>query len=438
MSDTKIENLSPFKHGHIKNILVIKLDHIGDQILSLPAIRLLRQHFKDARIVGLIGEWSKVIAEYGEIFDEIITYNFFHENRGGHPENNGKREAELSEKLKRYKFDLAIDLRRQHQTRRFLMLSGARIKSGYTTDTKEDRLIDIALKSYADSYGIKTILNRTNSAIQALNLVKQVIGQFIPPDFLSLKIPSEEIEKSRQKLTGFGVDFSIRPIIGIHPGATHPAKQWGVERFKVLADSLLHDFGGQVVIFGAKEDEKIGNDIAANSLNKNLFTSAGKLSLKEFIASTANFDLIIGNDNGAMHCASAAGIPTITIFSGRETSVEWSPYHPRSLSIYRDIACSPCHLDNPSDCKYDFDCIRKIKPEEVVCAVKSLLKNAKIQDDCNYLFVKKYDIFQETPPAVLPAKKLSVSRIKRIITTYSIKDIIKKCVKKLKSAYSMW
>lgn len=339
MSDTKIENFSPFGYEQIKNILVIKLDHIGDQILSLPALRLLRYHFKDARIVGLIGEWSKTIAEYSDIFDEIITYNFFHENRGEHPENDGKREAELSERLKRYKFDLAIDLRRQPQTRRFLMLSGARIKAGYTTDTEEDRFIDITLKSYADSPGVKTVLNRTNSVIQALNLVEQVAGRFIPPDFLSLSIPAEEIEKSRQKLTAFGVDFSIRPIIGIHPGATHPAKQWGEERFKSLIDSLLHDFGGQVVILGSKEDEKMSSDIAANLSKKNLFSLAGKLSLKEFIAAAAHLDLIIGNDNGAMHCASAAGIPAITIFSGRETPIEWSSYHPQSLSIYRDISC---------------------------------------------------------------------------------------------------
>lgn len=414
---TNIARFSPFKPINIRNILVIKLDHIGDQILALPALKLLKSYFRDARIVGLIGDWSRSIAEYSGVFDEIITYKFYSEERGAFPEVNSDREKELSKQLQKYEFDLALDLRRQPETRRFLLLSGAKIKAGYTSGTEVDGTLDIFIRSYPDRPSEKNIHNKTNSSIQMLALVKKVIERFIPADFLSIKIPETELVKARQLLENFGIYFSKRPIIGIHPGATHPAKQWGSGKFRGLADELLNTINGQVIIFGAQEEGVISEAILKSHNEKSIIDLTGKISLKEYMGCVKLLDLIVGNDNGGMHVAGAEGVPVITIFGGRETPFEWSNFHPISLCLYKEMFCSPCHLDNFTECKYNYECIKKIEVEDVFYAVKHLLNEKSHVNSTNYLLIRDekeapdvlIEVYRRSPGSFFSNKKIIIS-----------------------------
>ncbi len=416
--NTIIARLSPYKPITIKNILVIKLDHIGDQVLALPALKLLRTYFSDARIVGLIGEWSKDIAEYSGVFDEVVTYKFYREDRGALPEINYEKEKALSEQLKKYEFDLALDLRRQPETRRFLALSGAKIKVGYTSGTEVDGSLDIFIKLYPDIPGEKNIHNKMNSSIQLLELVKKVIEHVIPADFLSVKIPENELIKARELLENVGINFSKRPIIGMHPGATHPAKQWGAENFMGLADRLLKAVGGQIIIFGTDEESAISEAILKNNKEKSIVDLTGRISLKEYMGCVQLLDLIVGNDNGGMHIAGAEGIPAITIFGGRETPFEWATYSPNSLCLYREMFCSPCHLDNFTECKYNYECIKKIDIEDVLYAVKYLLNNQRHLNSTHYFLVRDETHIPEVIREISPKKYNSISSKKKIIISY--------------------
>ncbi len=416
--NTIIANCNPFKPINIRNILVVKLDHIGDQVLAIPALKLLKTYFSDARIVGLIGEWSRNIAEYSGVFDEVVTYKFYREDRGALPEIDNEREKELSEQLKKYEFDLALDLRRQPETRRFLLLSGAKIKVGYTSGTEVDGSLDIFIKSYLDIPGEKNIHNKMNSSIQMLELVKKVIEHVIPADFLSVKIPENELIKARQLLENVGIDFSKRPIIGIHPGATHSAKQWGAERFRGLVGKILNEIDGQVIIFGTEEESDLSEEILKNYNQKRIVNLTGKISLKEYMGYVKLIDLIVGNDNGGMHIAGAVGIPVITIFGGRETPFEWSTFNPESLCLYREIFCSPCHLDNFTECQYNYECIRKIEVEDVLYAVKYLLNNQRHLNSTNYFLVRDETHIPEVIREISPKKYNSISSRKKIIISY--------------------
>ena len=383
-SKSIIDNFSPFEQVNIKKILIIKLDHIGDQILALPAINLIKNHFRNVHIVGLIGEWNKDITELANIFNETIIYNFFDNERL--PQHEQKLEAKLTAELKKYGFDLAIDLRRQPDTRKFLVLSEAKIKAGYKTGTELDLKIDIYLDYYPDQPQIRTNLNKTHATVQQLNLANKVIENFIPVSYLQLNFPQENIKIVENKLKSFGIDLEKRPLIGIHPGATHIAKQWGINNYVQLIKILLRDKNAQVVLFGTHEDI-ICDEIIESFPNKDNFISLrSKLSLKDFIIACKLFDLIIGNDNGALHCASLANVPTISIFSGRELPTEWSQFTYQSLSIYKNLECSPCHIDSIERCVNDIRCLKNITVNEVADAVNNILgKKSCDIEDFNYL-----------------------------------------------------
>lgn len=388
MSDTLILKCDPYIPINIKNVLLIKLDHIGDLILSLPAIRLLRRHFSDAKFVGLLSEWNKDIAELSSGFDEIISYNYFLKNRALPPESNDKKEIQLAEKLAKYQFDLAIDLRRQPETRKFLKISGAKIKAGYKTGTSDDSFLDIFLESFPDKPYIRTKMNETHASLQSIALANKIIEHFLPSNYFCLNLPSQEIDNVKKKLAESGINLSNRPLIGIHPGATHPAKQWGVNNFKNLLKAISANMKAQFAILGGPEDLEICMEIFNDSKDaQKTVLLAGVLSIREFLASAPFFDLIIGNDNGALHCANAVGIPTITIFGGRETSWEWSPFDPRSLCIFHEVACSPCHLDHRAKCPNKFKCIQNILVNDVLNAVKLFFSEKKSIISTNYFFV---------------------------------------------------
>lgn len=401
-----IAKLAPFKPVCIKKILIIKLDHIGDHVLAMPAIRLLRRHFEGVKLVGLIGEWSKQIAEKNNLYDEIITYNLFQETRASAPVYDKNKERELANLLKQYQFDIAIDFRRQPESRGFLELSGAKIKVGYTTRTEIDGILDIKIDSYPDKAGEKNIHNTTSSAIQMLELAMKLTKSFIPVKSILTNIDEKEKDEARKILEKFGVKLSEQYIIGIHPGATHPAKQWGDKNFSSLIEILQARIKASFLIFGSKDDAILCNNIKSKIEKQNVFNLAGKLTLEDFIKVSSILNIIIGNDNGAMHLASSTGIPAVTIFGGREIPMEWTSLNINSIAVFKEMFCSPCHLDDVTECKYEYECIKSIKLYEVVSAVEHLLKTETDLKEFNFLQLRPEDKIIELIPNDIPEPKI--------------------------------
>ena len=119
-----------------KRILLVKLDHIGDFITSLPAIGLVRAKFPEADITLLVGTWNQTLANRIKEVDTVITFDFF--NRISEEYINKdylKQVGRLQKLLKSSKFDLAIDLRRHPETRWTLFLSEAKYKVVAVSDS---------------------------------------------------------------------------------------------------------------------------------------------------------------------------------------------------------------------------------------------------------------------------------------------------------------
>jgi ADP-heptose:LPS heptosyltransferase len=135
-----------------------------------------------------------------------------------------------------------------------------------------------------------------------------------------------------------------RPIIGIHPGATWPAKKWLPDRFGELADMLVAKLGVQVIMVAGQHEGDAVNVILKQSFsNIKVFTG---LPLRQLAAIIARCSLFIGNDAGPMHIAAAVGTPTIGLFGPGEEDI-WFPYTAGDghIALRKDVPCHPCHLD---------------------------------------------------------------------------------------------
>jgi SAM-dependent methyltransferase len=120
------------KPHQVRTIAVMKLDHRGDFILAKPAMSELRRYFPSAAITLICGQWNAPDAAAFGIFDDILTFNFFSETRVAAPKwQDAQTDAEFAEMMRGRRFDLAIDLRVDLDTRKFLSMIDAEHRAGF-------------------------------------------------------------------------------------------------------------------------------------------------------------------------------------------------------------------------------------------------------------------------------------------------------------------
>jgi hypothetical protein len=118
--------------GSIERVVILKLDHLGDFIMGLPALRKARELFKDAHLTLVVGSWNEGLARDAAVADELVVFDAF-------PRNSSTDDVDLGSKTKSFaralagKFDLAIDLRTDPDTRFFLEHVDADVRAGLGT-----------------------------------------------------------------------------------------------------------------------------------------------------------------------------------------------------------------------------------------------------------------------------------------------------------------
>jgi len=363
------------KPKEIKKILVVKLDHIGDVILSLPAIKLLRSKFPHAKITVLCATWVKPIIEQLSKVDEVLTFDFFYERSEMLPHELTKVEKDrLYQWLSTFDFDLAIDLRRHSETREFLKLSGARYTVGYATGI-DDSWMSFCISQTDKIRDVPTMKEKMHITAQLCQLVKSIptqeeeISTLYP---LIKPVPKTIIDKF----------FFLKEkplLIGIHPTAGTPSRQWPLSHFVRLIELILEQTPATIVIFGGKGDRGYVKEIIKQIQikeedNNRVHSLVGQITLEEFMEIVQVCHLFIGNISGPAHIASILGVPTLTIFSGMVSPHEWSPLGEKTLCISLNVPCAPCYFVARKDqCPYNLKCLTYLWPEKVWEVAKRLL-----------------------------------------------------------------
>jgi heptosyltransferase-2 len=160
--------------------------------------------------------------------------------------------------------------------------------------------------------------------------------------------------------------------IGISPGAAYGnAKCWYPERFAAVAQSLRPD---AVVIFGSAGERALCETVAealrdAGTSVQNL---AGETTLREFIDLAAACRLFLTNDSGAMHVASALGVPTVAVFGATDDTTT-GPTGPLARVVREHAECSPCLL---RECPIDHRCMTAVTVERTAAVARELWKES--------------------------------------------------------------
>ncbi len=162
----------------------------------------------------------------------------------------------------------------------------------------------------------------------------------------------------------------VRPVLALCPGAEYgPAKRWPIESFLAVARHFLKEHKARIVLLGAPGDAALAESFT--QAMPQVENRVGKTSLAEFISALASAKLVICNDSGAMHVASALGTPTVVFFGSTEPALT-GPLGPRAEVLRHHVPCSPCFL---RECPLDFACMTSLTPEMAIAAGERLWKD---------------------------------------------------------------
>lgn len=336
----------------VLKILVSRLRFIGDIVLTTPVIEVLREKFPDGEIHYLGDKAGVALLENNPALNRIWPYDF-----------NAPSVIEqmlTARILRKEKYDVAIDLFGNPRSAILIYLSGAKMRIGG----------DFGWRGKTFTHPMTIREKMTAVSFHLAYLRPLGIGETYRRPRIFLTEP--EVEEAKYYLKSAGVDRS-KPVVGLHIGATWPAKVWPSKNFARLAGLLTEWQGAHVVVTHGPRDQKYFAEFT--SAAKTDFVDFAPQGLRKLAAAISCFDAYISNDAAPMHIAPAVGTPTVGIFGPGEPDI-WFPYERASghVALKKDVDC--CHRDH---CYLSGDdhmrCMKLIKPEDVYETVGQILKN---------------------------------------------------------------
>ena len=342
----------------IERVVVRGANWVGDAVMTVPALRELRRLLPRARITLATRAWAKDIFEGADFVDDLLVV----ESAGGvRPFLRQVRDWRAR------RFDLAVLLPNSMESA--LVAFAARVPSrvGYATQSRGEFLTH-ALETPAWRAGRHEVfyyLNLVAGLERALTGASEIEAR--EPRF-ALEVSGARKAQARALLESRGVD-ATRPVVALCPGSTNSrAKRWHADRYAALADRLIEEAGATALLIGAREELDVTKEVLSK-MRRRPVVLTGETSLAETTALLSVADLLVTNDTGPAHLASALGRPTLVIF-GPTNPLTTRPFAPAAEVVRRPPDCAPCML---RDCPIDHRCMTAIGVEEVFARAVALL-----------------------------------------------------------------
>jgi ADP-heptose:LPS heptosyltransferase len=325
-----------------QRVLLIRPDHVGDVLLTAPAIALLRASLPEAHLTYVVGPWSLAAARNGPPVDELRTLAFPGFTRRAKVNLVAPYVTLMVEaaRLRGEGYDLAVVLRGDHWWGALLALA-AGIPSRVGGDTPETRqLLTHAASLRIDSAWGEQALDVARLAIQVAGAESLQPGQVQQFRVSKAAISMADAFWQQHRLQS-------RCVVGIHPAAGAPLKSWPIDRWSRLADRLVES-GLGVLLVGAPEDADLLNAITGH-MHRCAPIACGQ-SLEVSAAMYARCALVVTVDSGAGHLAAAVGTPTVRLYGPASPSIfgPWPSGSRQQTLMTTALACAPCgYLESP-------------------------------------------------------------------------------------------
>lgn len=338
-----------------ERVAVFRALQLGDLLCAVPALRALRAALPRAHITLIGLPWARAFAQrFSHYVDGFLAFP----GGGGLPERAaGAREAdEFYACAQAERFDLAIQMHGSgERSNAIVRRLGARTIAGFhrpgDRTPEPERFL-----SYPDEL----------SEVERLLALMDYLGVPAHGHALEFPIYTEEWRQAAELRAAYG----LRPgeYACVHAGARAPTRRWGTERFAAIAD-LLASRGLRIVLTGTDDEgELIGT--VARSMHTGCVNLAGCTSLGVLAALLTGARLLVCNDTGISHVASALRVPSVVIYTGSSPE-RWAPAErARHRAVYAQVDCRPCEY---RECPIGHLCARGVEVMTVWREAEALL-----------------------------------------------------------------
>jgi lipopolysaccharide heptosyltransferase II len=348
--------------NHVKNLLCIRLDAMGDVLMTTPAIRALKQPGRE--ITLLTSSAGSGIAALIPEVDRVLTYDPPW-MKATVPQLNSQPELEMIERLRSHQFDAAIIFTVFSQNplpaTMLCYLADIPLRLAHCHENPYQLLTHWVL-DLEPSYGIRHEVRRQ------LDLVGG-IGSQVEDERLSLQIPDRYLRSIFSRLNSLQVNLN-QPWVVIHPGASAISRRYPPEKFAEVARRLVLDNHYQIIFTGSELEQALV-EIIRSTMGADSHSLAGCLELAELGALIAIAPLLIANNTGPIHIAAAVGTPVVDLYA--LTNPQHTPWQIPHRVLFHDVPCKFCYKSICPEGHHH--CLQLVTPDEIVEAVHELIES---------------------------------------------------------------
>jgi lipopolysaccharide heptosyltransferase II len=364
---------------HPQRILIIRLDLIGDLVLSLTVVRALKRAYPEAEIDLLATPSSARVALHDPNLSEIIAYdpNIWRRPKALVQLKNWREARKLARRMRSRHYDLAVSIY-ANWAAVLAVLSGAKRRVGYGPEGYPGFMTDPVPGGIPGRWRHYAPLDDKHEVDYCLELAKAAGATLTPED----RIPHLYVDKQSQlEVEQMLHDAGVQPdeqVIVCHVSSNNgQSKRWPIPYWATLIDRLVREEHAQVVLSGASSDLPIIEGVMRR-MQERAINLAGKTSLTQLAALLQRADLVISGDSGPMHMAVAVDTPLIAIHGPTNPSLG-GPVSPDATILRSHIWCSPCYnAKDPADCRfYTTQCMKNILPSVVFAVAREKLHAGK-------------------------------------------------------------
>ena len=334
--------------------LVISPNWIGDAVMAQPLLQLLRRQHPERAIDVLAPPWVAPVWRAMQEVDNVLEAPF------RHGALQLRERWRFARQLHQRGYADAYVLPNTLKFALIPWLAGIPNRVGYKGEMR---------------YGLLNVMHHDDKAAPRAMvafyaaLATQPVAGAAPSGALprpALFASQQQIGRTLSKL-GLHAD---RPLIAFAPGAEFgSAKRWPASHFAALANTILDQHqNSQIVLLGSGKDKAVCDEIVA--LAPAIHNFAGTTSLTEAVALIAQATVMISNDSGLLHIASALNRPIVALYGPTDPD-HAPPFSDVAKSISLRLACAPCRQ---RECPLGHhECMQKLMPEMVWTEVRSML-----------------------------------------------------------------
>lgn len=315
---------TPISNIPVQRILIIKLRHHGDMLLTTPVINSLQQNYPQAQIDVLLYKETKEMLVSNPALSNVFVIDRQWKKQGTRA--HLCHELSLIRHLRTQRYDLVINLADQWRSAILTRLTSASVRLGFDFPKRESfiwRYCHTNLVPVSNHAKLHTV-EQNLSLLQPLGLA--TINQHVT---MSYEHQDWQVGKDLLQQNGVNGDYIV-----VQPTSRWFFKCWSEEKMAQTINTLQRD-GHQVVITSGpdKKEREMVDRILAFHPSPNVVSLAGQVTLRQLAALIDHAKLFIGVDSVPMHMAAALQTPCIALF-GPSKLVFWRPWQLNGCVIW--------------------------------------------------------------------------------------------------------